>query len=107
MSTAESPLDPVLDELWDGRADLTPDDEDARKIIVAAVDALDAGEARGAGGGGGGGGGGARRGARRGAGQAGDPALVQGAADDRVDRRRLPLPRPGSAEDPVRRRPGR
>src|SRR3954453_14336309 len=39
-------LDPVLDELWDRRADLSPADEDARKHVVAAVDALDAGEAR-------------------------------------------------------------
>jgi 2,3,4,5-tetrahydropyridine-2-carboxylate N-succinyltransferase len=41
-----SPLDPVIDELWERRADLTPDDDDARKLIVAAVDMLDAGEAR-------------------------------------------------------------
>jgi 2,3,4,5-tetrahydropyridine-2-carboxylate N-succinyltransferase len=41
-----SPLDPVLDELWERRADLSPADEDARKIVVAAVDQLDAGEAR-------------------------------------------------------------
>src|SRR3954454_24315860 len=41
-----SPLDPVLDELWDGRADLTPENEDTRKIVIYAVDALDAGTAR-------------------------------------------------------------
>ncbi len=41
-----SPLDPVLDELWERRADLSPADEDARKLVVAAVDQLDAGEAR-------------------------------------------------------------
>jgi 2,3,4,5-tetrahydropyridine-2-carboxylate N-succinyltransferase len=41
-----SAIDPVIDELWDRRADLTPDDEDARKLVVAAVDQLDAGEAR-------------------------------------------------------------
>src|SRR3954454_24523106 len=48
MSTPErtSPLDPVIDELWKGRADLSPENEDARKLVVAAVDALDAGEAR-------------------------------------------------------------
>src|SRR3712207_5654434 len=39
-------IDPVIDELWDRRAELTPDDEDARKLVVAAVDQLDAGEAR-------------------------------------------------------------
>ena len=41
-----SPIDPVIDELWERRADLTPDDEDARTLVVAAVDQLDAGEAR-------------------------------------------------------------
>jgi 2,3,4,5-tetrahydropyridine-2,6-dicarboxylate N-succinyltransferase len=47
MSSAnDSPLDPVLDELWERRGDLSPSDEDARKLVVAAVDALDAGEAR-------------------------------------------------------------
>jgi len=42
----ESALPPVLDELWERRADLSPADEDARKLVVAAVDQLDAGEAR-------------------------------------------------------------
>src|ERR1700712_3829731 len=50
MSTPDGPqdssLDPVLDELWEGRADLTPENEDARKIVIAAVDQLDAGTAR-------------------------------------------------------------
>jgi 2,3,4,5-tetrahydropyridine-2-carboxylate N-succinyltransferase len=41
-----SPLDPAVDELWDVRDRLSPDDTDARKTIVAAVDALDAGTAR-------------------------------------------------------------
>src|SRR3954452_25603726 len=41
-----SAIDPVIDELWERRADLTPDDQDARKLVVAAVDQLDAGEAR-------------------------------------------------------------
>src|SRR3954464_15715160 len=41
-----SAIDAVIDELWDRRADLTPADEDARKLVVAAVDQLDAGEAR-------------------------------------------------------------
>ena len=39
-------IDPVIDELWDRRTDLTPDDEDARKHVVAAVDQLDCGQAR-------------------------------------------------------------
>jgi 2,3,4,5-tetrahydropyridine-2,6-dicarboxylate N-succinyltransferase len=39
-------IDPVIDELWARRGELTPDDEDARKLVVAAVDQLDAGEAR-------------------------------------------------------------
>jgi 2,3,4,5-tetrahydropyridine-2-carboxylate N-succinyltransferase len=39
-------IDPVIDELWERRAELTPDDEDARKLVVAAIDQLDAGEAR-------------------------------------------------------------
>jgi 2,3,4,5-tetrahydropyridine-2-carboxylate N-succinyltransferase len=42
----ESPLDPVIDELWERRGELSPADEDARKHVIAAVDALDAGEAR-------------------------------------------------------------
>jgi 2,3,4,5-tetrahydropyridine-2-carboxylate N-succinyltransferase len=42
----DSPLDPVLDELWEGRSELSPDNEDARKLVIAAVDALDAGQAR-------------------------------------------------------------
>ena len=41
-----SPIDPVIDELWERRADLSPNDEDARKAVVAAVDQLDSGEAR-------------------------------------------------------------
>ena len=43
---SDSPLPPVLDELWERRADLRPADEDARKLVVAAVDQLDAWEAR-------------------------------------------------------------
>jgi 2,3,4,5-tetrahydropyridine-2-carboxylate N-succinyltransferase len=41
-----SAIDPVIDELWERRAELTPADDDARKLVVAAVDQLDAGEAR-------------------------------------------------------------
>jgi 2,3,4,5-tetrahydropyridine-2-carboxylate N-succinyltransferase len=42
----ESPISPVVDELWERRADLTPDDLEARKQVVAAVDLLDTGVAR-------------------------------------------------------------
>jgi 2,3,4,5-tetrahydropyridine-2-carboxylate N-succinyltransferase len=43
---ADSKLDPQLDELWARRAEVTSDDAAARGIVTAAVDALDAGEAR-------------------------------------------------------------
>ncbi len=42
----DSKLDPRLDELWTRRAELSSDDSGARQIVTAAVDALDAGEAR-------------------------------------------------------------
>jgi 2,3,4,5-tetrahydropyridine-2-carboxylate N-succinyltransferase len=41
-----SPLPAEIDELWERRRELSPEDTDARAIIVAAVDALDAGAAR-------------------------------------------------------------
>ncbi|RJL33442.1 2,3,4,5-tetrahydropyridine-2,6-dicarboxylate N-succinyltransferase [Bailinhaonella thermotolerans] len=41
-----SPLDPRLDELWENRSELGPGDAAARGIVVAAVNALDRGEAR-------------------------------------------------------------
>jgi 2,3,4,5-tetrahydropyridine-2,6-dicarboxylate N-succinyltransferase len=41
-----SPLDPGIDELWEQRDRLSPADSAARATVVAAVDALDAGEAR-------------------------------------------------------------
>ncbi|QFG24952.1 2,3,4,5-tetrahydropyridine-2,6-dicarboxylate N-succinyltransferase [Actinomadura sp. WMMB 499] len=44
--TFTSPISHVIDDLWERRADLTPDDADARAAITAAVDQLDAGEAR-------------------------------------------------------------
>lgn len=44
--TFTSPISGGIDELWERRADLTQDDADARAAIVAAVDQLDAGEAR-------------------------------------------------------------
>ncbi|MCW2546000.1 MAG: 2,3,4,5-tetrahydropyridine-2,6-carboxylate N-succinyltransferase [Mycobacterium sp.] len=48
MSTppATSPIDSAIDELWERREGLSPADEVARKIVVSAVDQLDAGEAR-------------------------------------------------------------
>ena len=42
----DSPISPVVDELWERRADLGPADEDARKLVVEAVDLLDTGVAR-------------------------------------------------------------
>jgi 2,3,4,5-tetrahydropyridine-2,6-dicarboxylate N-succinyltransferase len=44
--TFTSPISQVIDELWERRAELGPDDADARAAIVAAVDQLDTGEAR-------------------------------------------------------------
>jgi 2,3,4,5-tetrahydropyridine-2-carboxylate N-succinyltransferase len=41
-----SAIDPIVDELWATRERLSPDDTDARKAIVDAVDAIDAGTAR-------------------------------------------------------------
>ena len=44
--TFTSPITGSIDELWERRADLSPDDTDAKAAIVAAVDQIDAGEAR-------------------------------------------------------------
>jgi 2,3,4,5-tetrahydropyridine-2,6-dicarboxylate N-succinyltransferase len=41
-----SPLDKRLDDLWTHRAEVSSQDLDARAVVTAAVDALDAGEAR-------------------------------------------------------------
>jgi 2,3,4,5-tetrahydropyridine-2,6-dicarboxylate N-succinyltransferase len=41
-----SPLDQRIDDLWARRAEVTSDDTDARELVTAAVDALDAGKAR-------------------------------------------------------------
>lgn len=41
-----SPLPAVIDELWGRRAELSPADSDARKLVVEAVDLLDSGAAR-------------------------------------------------------------
>ena len=45
-SLAVSPLPEVIDELWARRAELSPSDEQARAVVVGAVDAIDAGQAR-------------------------------------------------------------
>lgn len=44
--TVPSPLPAELDELWDQRATLDPDDSAARQVVTAAVDRLDDGSAR-------------------------------------------------------------
>ncbi|MFC0037720.1 2,3,4,5-tetrahydropyridine-2,6-dicarboxylate N-succinyltransferase [Actinomadura rayongensis] len=44
--TFTSPIASVIDELWEKRAGLTPDDADARAAVVVAVDQIDSGEAR-------------------------------------------------------------
>lgn len=41
-----SPLPAAVDELWERRAELSPDDVEARNVIVAAIDLLDTGKAR-------------------------------------------------------------
>lgn len=46
VSSADSPVNPLIDDLWERRDGLSPADADARKVVVAAVDQLDAGEAR-------------------------------------------------------------
>ena len=42
----DSTLSPLIDRLWEARAELGPDDFAARSEVVAAVDALDQGIAR-------------------------------------------------------------
>jgi 2,3,4,5-tetrahydropyridine-2-carboxylate N-succinyltransferase len=44
--TFTSPISGGIDELWERRAQLSPDDSEVRTAIVAAVDMIDAGEAR-------------------------------------------------------------
>ena len=46
MSELKSPLPAVIDELWERRAELSPEDTAARAEVVAAVDQIDAGNAR-------------------------------------------------------------
>ncbi|HEU5158059.1 MAG TPA: 2,3,4,5-tetrahydropyridine-2,6-dicarboxylate N-succinyltransferase [Streptosporangiaceae bacterium] len=44
--TFNSPISADIDELWERRAELGPDDAAARAAIVAAVDTIDSGESR-------------------------------------------------------------
>jgi 2,3,4,5-tetrahydropyridine-2,6-dicarboxylate N-succinyltransferase len=44
--SAASAIDPAIDELWAHRAELSPADSNAAKVVTAAVDLLDAGVAR-------------------------------------------------------------
>ena len=46
VAPRRSPLSARIDELWERRADLAPDDVAARESVTAAVDALDTGAAR-------------------------------------------------------------
>ncbi|HXT94507.1 MAG TPA: 2,3,4,5-tetrahydropyridine-2,6-dicarboxylate N-succinyltransferase [Trebonia sp.] len=46
MSDLKSPLPAIIDELWERRAELSPADAAARAEVVAAVDQIDAGDAR-------------------------------------------------------------
>src|ERR1700734_2830359 len=46
MSELKSPLSAVIDELWERRGELSPEDSAARAEVVAAVDQIDAGAAR-------------------------------------------------------------
>jgi 2,3,4,5-tetrahydropyridine-2,6-dicarboxylate N-succinyltransferase len=46
MSELKSPLSAVIDELWEQRAGLSPEDSAARAEVIAAVDEIDAGNAR-------------------------------------------------------------
>jgi 2,3,4,5-tetrahydropyridine-2,6-dicarboxylate N-succinyltransferase len=48
-TSSASPVSKIpaqIDELWENRAGLSPDDTDARKLVMAAVDQIDAGEVR-------------------------------------------------------------
>ncbi len=45
-AAVRSPLPPVIDELWERQAELSPSDANARESVVGAVDAIDAGSAR-------------------------------------------------------------
>ena len=44
--TLSCPIDAAIDEMWERRDGLSPEDEAARRVIVDAVDMIDAGKAR-------------------------------------------------------------
>jgi 2,3,4,5-tetrahydropyridine-2-carboxylate N-succinyltransferase len=44
--SSTSPLSPRIDELWALRAELSPEDSQARSEVIAAIDMLDSGQAR-------------------------------------------------------------
>ena len=44
--SVKSPLPAVIDDLWEQRSGLSPEDTAARAEVVAAVDEIDAGNAR-------------------------------------------------------------
>ncbi|MBB6344908.1 2,3,4,5-tetrahydropyridine-2,6-dicarboxylate N-succinyltransferase [Nonomuraea muscovyensis] len=46
QQSTTSPLPPAVDRLWERRAELSPDDAEARAVVVTAVDLLDTGKAR-------------------------------------------------------------
>jgi 2,3,4,5-tetrahydropyridine-2-carboxylate N-succinyltransferase len=46
MSDLKSPLPAAIDDLWERRGELSPEDSAARADVVAAVDQIDAGQAR-------------------------------------------------------------
>ena len=46
MPNLNSPIDAVIDDLWERRTELSPADDEARKLITEAVDLLDTGVAR-------------------------------------------------------------
>jgi 2,3,4,5-tetrahydropyridine-2-carboxylate N-succinyltransferase len=46
LDSVASPIDAVIDELWERRESLRADDKDARAATIAAVDLLDEGKAR-------------------------------------------------------------
>ena len=46
MTSVQSPVSPLIDELWERRTELTPSDQDAGKVVAEAIDLLDTGVAR-------------------------------------------------------------
>ncbi|WP_101788272.1 2,3,4,5-tetrahydropyridine-2,6-dicarboxylate N-succinyltransferase [Nonomuraea indica] len=46
QQSTTSPLPRAVDRLWERRAELSPDDTEARAVVVSAIDLLDTGKAR-------------------------------------------------------------